>query len=112
MATRDSLCAAIAAGVLIEFDYKGEHRVVAPYCHGISTRGAEVLRGVQLERPDSVSKSGHYGFGKLWYVADMQNLQVTRERFSPDDPTYNPSDSAMKQIHCRVRWLRLVQGMR
>jgi hypothetical protein len=107
---RDPLCAAIAASVLIEFDYKGEHRVVAPYCHGTSTRGVEVLRGVQLERPNSVSKSGQYGSGKLWYVSEMQNLRVTDERFAPDDPTYSPSDTAMKKIHCRMRWLRLIRG--
>jgi hypothetical protein len=112
MSSRAPICAAIATSVLIEFDYKGEHRVVAPYCHGTSTRGGEVLRGAQLERPNSTSKSGNFGFGKLWFVSEMQNVRVTSERFAPDDPTYNPSDTAMKQIHCRVRWLRLIQGMR
>jgi hypothetical protein len=96
------LCEAISAQVLLEFDYNGEHRVVAPYCHGISTRGVEVLRAVQLRRPNSTSKRGGFGFGKLWQVASMKNVRLTGEPFTPDDPHYNPDDSAMARIHCRA----------
>ena len=97
------ICEAIAARVLLEFDYHGDHRIVAPYCHGISARGVEVLRAVQLRRSKSTSKSGGFGFGKLWQVAHVENVRALRESFVPDDPDYNPDDSAMAQIHCRVR---------
>ena len=93
---------AIASHSLLEFDYDGQHRVVAPYCHGTGRDGTETLRAVQLRRPHSTSKSRGFGFGKLWIVARMSNVRVTGESFAPDDPDYNPDDSAMSRIHCRV----------
>jgi len=47
--------------------------------------------------------SGGRGFGKLWTVAKMQNLRVTVETFEPDDPDYNPNDTALLEIHCSVK---------
>lgn len=72
---------------------------MAPYCHGVSARGVEVLRAIQIR---GFSASGGYGFGKLWAVGDMQGLRILDETFSADDPNYNPNDRGMKQIHCRV----------
>jgi len=69
---------------------------VAPYCHGFPARG-EVLRAIQ------VAGDGHSGgarFGKLWSFHKMQNLRRT---VTPNDPRYNPNDSAMTTIHCNVR---------
>jgi hypothetical protein len=103
MAATTLICEAIAAHFLLEFDYHGDHRIVAPYCHGLSARGLEVLRAVQFRRPGSTSKSGGFGFGKLWQVADIENVRAMPESFAPDDPDYNPNDSAMTQIHCSVR---------
>jgi hypothetical protein len=73
--------------------------VVAPYCHGVSTRDADVLRGVQV---GGASHSGGYGFGKLWTTAKMVGVRVSSKPFTPNDPHYNPEDSGMKQIHCRI----------
>jgi hypothetical protein len=95
------ICEAIRRRVLLEFRYNDRLRVVAPYCHGVSTRGSDVLRAVQV-RGESSSGSGGLGFGKLWTVADMVGLRVLDESFTPDDPRYNPNDSAMTRIHCRV----------
>ncbi len=92
-------CEAIRTRFLLEFDYHGLHRVVAPYCHGISTRGVEVLRAVQVR---GMSASRGFGFGKLWVVSDIVAPRMTGDRFVPDDPRYNPDDRAMKTIHCRV----------
>jgi hypothetical protein len=92
-------CDAIRTRSLLDFDYHGLHRVVAPYCHGVSTRGVEVLRAVQLR---GSSTSGGFGFGKLWVVSDIVAPRMTGEVFVPDDPNYNPDDHAMKTIHCRI----------
>ena len=92
------ICDAIRTRSLLEFDYHGLPRVVAPYCHGVSTRGAEVLRAVQVR---GESSSG-LGFGKLWVVAELAGLRLSGERFEPDDPHYNPHDRAMQQVHCRI----------
>lgn len=89
------ICRAIRARVLLEFDYDGRRRLVAPYCHG-TTRNGEVLRAIQV---GGESRSGGFGFGKLWTVASMSNLRATDEPFVPDDPSYNPNDQAMLSIH-------------
>jgi hypothetical protein len=94
----DLVCAAIRSRRLLAFEYDGLRRVVAPYCHGLS-QGGEVLRAVQV-RGESRSKG--YGFGKLWVVARMRNVQVMDETFTAGDRGYNPNDSAMTTIHCRV----------
>jgi hypothetical protein len=96
---RSLVCEAIRKKALLEFKYKGHQRVVAPYCHGVSTRNLEVLRAIQVR---GVSPSGGQGVGKLWSVAEMVDPRVLDETFTPDDPNYNPDDTAMKQIHCRV----------
>jgi hypothetical protein len=93
------ICGAIRMLRVLEFDYDGGHRVVHPYCHGISTTGAETLRAVQV----AGKRGSGFGYGKLWTVAKMVNLRETGDAFEPDDPHYNPDDSAMAEIHCRVR---------
>jgi hypothetical protein len=97
-----AICGAISARRLIEFDYKGKHRIVAPYCHGAGPRGQDLLRAVQLERPNSLRASGGFGFGKLWMVREMHSVRMSREPFEPDDHTYDPDDSGIVQIHCRI----------
>lgn len=67
--------------------------MVAPYCLGISTRGVDVLRAVQVR---GLSASGALGLGKLWTVADMVEPHLLAETFIPDDQNYNPDDSAMQ----------------
>jgi hypothetical protein len=93
------ICKAIQRRLCLEFHYHDRLRVVEPYCIGVSTRGTEVLRAVQVR---GLSSSGGYKFGKLWVVADMVNPRILDETFVPDDPNYNPDDSAMKEIYCRI----------
>ena len=94
------ICEAIGAGRMLEFDYDGRHRVVEPYCHGFTRKGAETLRAVQV---NSDSRSGGRGFGKLWTVGKIQNLRVAGATFDADDPDYNPDDTALLEIHCSVK---------
>lgn len=93
------ICQAIQQRRKLIFDYKGLRRIVAPYCYGISNTGAAVLRAVQV---GGSSSSGGYGFGKLWTVSEMSALALSEEHFVADDPKYNPNDSAMKRVICRV----------
>src|SRR5688572_20001012 len=83
------ICSAIQRRLLLEFEYDGRLRVVAPYCHGLSTRGVEVLRAIQI---GGASASGAFGLGKLWAVSKMLELRILDRRFTPDDPNYNPDD--------------------
>jgi hypothetical protein len=93
------ICEAIRKRCRLEFEYRGLPRVVEPYCHGVSTRGAESLRAVQV---GGESSSGGYGFGKLWTVAEMRAPRLSAVSFVPNDPNYNPDDNGMKTIHCRI----------
>ncbi len=93
------ICEAIRTRSLLAFDYRGLRRVAAPYCHGISTTGNEVMRAVQL---GGASKSGGIGVGKLWLVSELVGARILPETFVPDDPHYNPADRAMTRIHCHV----------
>jgi hypothetical protein len=96
---RTIICEAIRKRLLLEFRYGGLPRVVEPYCHGVSTRGVEVLRAVQV---GGSSNSGGFGYGKLWAVEQITALHITTETFPADDPNYNPEDSGMQTIHCRI----------
>ena len=93
------VCAAIRTLSILEFEYRGFRRIVAPYCHGFTTRGGEALRAVQL---GGESRGAGLGFGKLWLLSEMKGVRATGERFVPDDPDYNPDDEAFARVHCRV----------
>jgi hypothetical protein len=93
------LCEAIETKKLLAFTYEGHARVVVPYCHGFTRAGDEVLRGVQLR---GSSRSGTYKSGKLWTVSKMRLVRTLDEGFVADDPDYEPNDSAMARVHCRI----------
>ncbi|MDB6012149.1 MAG: hypothetical protein JWL65_4399, partial [Gammaproteobacteria bacterium] len=48
MSSVELICEAIRKRALLEFLYHNRRRVVAPYCCGVSSRGADVLRAVQV----------------------------------------------------------------
>ena len=93
------LCEAIATKTLLAFTYDGHARVVAPYCHGFTRAGDEALRAVQLR---GSSRSGHFASGKLWTVSKMRLVRTLEERFVADNPDYDPNDSAIVRVHCRI----------
>jgi hypothetical protein len=93
------LCEAIETKKLLAFTYEGHPRVVAPYSHGFTRAGAEILRAVQLR---GSSRSGNFGHGKLWSVSKMRLVRTLNESLIADDPDYEPNDAAMARIHCRV----------
>ncbi|WP_129781637.1 hypothetical protein [Peristeroidobacter soli] len=98
-APSDIISEAIRRHALLQFHYDDHLRVVAPYCYGVSTRGADSLRAIQV-RGSSLSNA--LGFGKLWTVSKMRDLRMLEETFTPDDPNYNPEDKGMKKIYCRI----------
>ena len=107
------ICSAIAQLHTLEFVYDGKPRVVEPYCHGTSTKGLEQVRAIQVG-----GQGSGFGFGKQWTIGKMVGLRMTERTFVPDDPNYNPDDTAFVRIHCRVEPavrrapLRLVAGGR
>jgi hypothetical protein len=95
----DLICQAIRRRALLQFLYDNRVRVVASYCCGVSARGVDVLRAVQVR---GESASGGMGFGKLWSIEKITGLRMLDETFTPDDPDYNPTDTAMAKIHCGI----------
>jgi hypothetical protein len=93
------LCQAIAKRKRLAFTYERHVRVVESYCHGFTRAGSEVLRAVQVR---GSSRSGHFDGGKLWTVSKMRLARTLDEDFVPGDPEYEPNDSAMVDIHCRI----------
>ena len=94
-----AICEAIQARRVVRFYYGGGHRVVEPHCYGMSTAGHEVLRGYQTS---GYSESGESVGWKLFRVSEISGLEVTRETFAGARPGYNPNDSAMATIFCRL----------
>lgn len=95
------ICEAIRKRVRLEFSYDGKLRVVEPYCHGWGDKGEEKLRAHQVRGGSSQGGKG-FGFGKLWSVEKIVGPRLLDEPFKPNDPNYNPNDSAMTRIHCRI----------
>lgn len=91
------VCLAIRELRVLEFVYDGKPRVVEPYCHGVTAKGSDSLRAVQVG-----GQGPGFGFGKMWTIEKITDLRLTGRTFVPDDPNYNPDDSAMVHIHCRV----------
>lgn len=78
----------------------GGTRLVEAFCYGVHrSSNNEVLRGYQV---GGYSESGEPTGWKLFHVLDMLELVVTSKHFSGDRDYYNPNDSAMKTIYCRV----------
>jgi hypothetical protein len=95
-----TICDAVAELAVIEFSYRGLSRIAEPYCHGISRAGNEVLRAYQVQG-DSESNDP-FGW-RLYEVNQMSGLRKTDATFEPARLGYNPNDSQMTSIHCKVR---------
>lgn len=93
------ICDAIRTLAVIEFHYDGRLRIVEPHCHGTSRAGKEVLRGYQVAGESSSGKTLGW---RLFEVDKITGLSATGESFSDPRPGYNPEDSHMISIHCRL----------
>jgi hypothetical protein len=90
------ICEAIRTHRRLLFEYGGHPRIVEPYCHGRNHQGTELLRAIQVN-----GREEGRGFGKLWTVAKLGVVELG-DQFEPNDPNYNPKDSALTFIHCCV----------
>jgi hypothetical protein len=92
-----AICDAIKKKAVITFEYNGSLRIVEPQCHGISSAGNEILRGVQI---NGGKRSVESIVGKLFDVSKMSNLREAGRNFLDPAPNHNPNDKAMKLVHC------------
>ena len=94
-----TICSAIDSRSVISFYYNGGIRVAEPFCHGSGKQGQDLLRAYQI---DGYSESGNSVGWKLFRVDQMADVEKIDKQFSGSRPLYDPSDSAMRVIHCAV----------
>lgn len=94
----ETLCRAIREKRLIELQYNGHTRTVAPHVYGIDTTGDEMLSGYQTW---GGSEGGESAGWKSFKVGNIANLKVTTKKFAPR-PEYRHGDRALVQIFCQI----------
>ncbi|MDQ6788326.1 MAG: hypothetical protein M3033_16095 [Acidobacteriota bacterium] len=95
---KDLLCRAIEGRYIVQFKYDGRTRIVEPFCCGISTAGNYVLRGFQIRGTDKTKPL----CWRLYELAEMSQLSVTQHGYKGKRADYNPADTAMTEIFCRI----------
>ena len=93
------ICSAIKARNIIIFYYDGGLRRIEPYCHGLSKKGKELLRAFQIS---GYSRSKNPIGWKLFSISKISNLKILKDTFHHVRHEYNPKDSAMSRIFCKV----------
>lgn len=76
----ESLTEAIEDGLLVEFDYKGFHRIVQPYELGKTIRGDILFRGFQIAGESFGRRVEAWKLFRLDYIS---HLEIMDEEFSP-----------------------------
>ncbi|GIV04287.1 MAG: hypothetical protein KatS3mg015_3117 [Fimbriimonadales bacterium] len=99
IAVNQTICAAIGSRRVLRFYYGGGPRTVEPHCYGRSRKGDELLRGYQT---GGYSESRESVGWKLFHVSDISGLQLTGDSFVGPRAGYNPQDSAMEIVFCRL----------
>lgn len=92
------LCKAISDGLVIEFLYDGQNRVVEPFTLGIhKTTGNLVLSAYRV---GGYTKSGNEPPWRLYTVKDISSLRITDQPSADTREFYNPNDSRLSTIIC------------
>jgi hypothetical protein len=95
---KDLLCRAIAGKHLVQFKYDGRSRIVEPFACGMSKANNYVLRGFQIRGSDKTKPL----CWRMYELAEISQLSVTQHGFKGKREDYNPEDSAMTEIFCRI----------
>jgi hypothetical protein len=89
------VCAAISSRSILVFSYKGSLRTVEPHALGYGNKERLTLCGWQL--------SGGSGEGfRDYLMSEVSAMSTTTNKFSAARPGYNPNDTTMKRIVCRL----------
>lgn len=96
---KNLICSAINEKKLLRFFYDGGFRVVEPHCFGEGTKGTDLLRAYQVK---GYSSSGNPFGWRLFDISEITALTVLEDTFDKARRDYNPNDSAMVLIYCRI----------
>ena len=95
---RDLICRAIAGKLILQFKYDGRSRVVEPFACGLNAAGNYVLRGFQIRGSDKTKPL----CWRVYELSAISQLSVTQHAFKAKREGYDPADSAMTEIFCRI----------
>jgi len=93
------VCQAIRERRIIRLHYDGGLRDVEPHFHGASSEGNDLLRAYQV---GGYSRSGQPHGWRTFRLDHASALAVTDRTFSVPRPDYDPEDSSMATIYCRL----------
>jgi predicted DNA-binding transcriptional regulator YafY len=96
---RSKLCDAVQNQQVVEFQYRGRHRVVEPHKVGRTTKGNVVLSGFQSGGSGNEINPPDWGLYKLNKIS---SLKISGGTFSGPRSGYKRSDKRMTQIYCRL----------
>jgi predicted DNA-binding transcriptional regulator YafY len=91
----NTICEAIKNQKLISFFYKNRTRIVEPHLVGYDKDGDLTLSAWQLQG----------GSGQGWrdfHISKLRALTITDKTFSGPRTGYNPHDSTLSRIVCRL----------
>jgi hypothetical protein len=92
------LCRAIREKRLLELQYGGHVRTIAPHVYGIASTGEEMLSGYQTWGGSAGGESAGW---KSFKVSDLSAIKLTTKKFGPR-PEYQHGDRVMAEIFCQV----------
>ena len=93
------ICDAIRARRLLRFVYDGYERVVEPHHYGVNGAGHEVLSGWLVSGWSSSDPEPGW---RTYLIDQMQGTAALAESFSGTREGYNPNDSRMVRVYCRI----------
>ncbi len=99
MASDRLLIDAIRNRTVIEFVYDGARRYVEPHAFGADDDGALKLRGWQHR--GLAGQRVEDGW-RLYFVADMHDVQLTPQSFDRPRPGYRQGDKAFATIRAQL----------
>jgi hypothetical protein len=94
---QDVICQAIREKRLLELQYEGQARRVAPHVYGIDSAGDELLSCYEVWGGSDGEPAGW----RSLRLAQISELTLTTKRFAPR-PEHQRSDGAIARVFCQV----------
>jgi hypothetical protein len=93
----DVICQAIREKRLLELQYEGQARRVAPHVYGIDSAGDELLSCYEVWGGSDGEPAGW----RSLRLAQISELALTSKRFAPR-PEHQRADGAIARVFCQV----------
>jgi hypothetical protein len=94
---QDVICQAIREKRLLELQYEGQARRVAPHVYGIDSAGDELLSCYEVWGGSDGEPAGW----RSLRLAQISELTLTTKRFAPR-PEHQRTDGAIARVFCQV----------